>query len=61
MGSVCRGRRRRSRVDVSGRTISDNVREVGPFLHGLGHHPDPIPQRHPNADAVRAIAHNTPS
>jgi transposase len=48
-------------LDVSGRTISDNVREVGPILHSLGHHPDPIPQRHPNADAIRAIAHNTPS
>ena len=48
--------------EVSGRTISDVVREVGPILHSLGHHPDPIPHRYPNADAVRAeISPNTPT
>ena len=42
--------------DVSGRTISDVVREVSPILDSLGHQPHPRPKRYPSADAVRSAA-----
>jgi transposase len=42
--------------DVSGRTISDTVREVGPILDSLGHQAHPRPSRYPTADAVRTAA-----